>query len=104
MLSEEESIIEVDVRVLQVDGGLGNMIGEIMTENIEVSGTHRMIDILRLHGIEMEVQGCGCCGSPYVLFKYLGETIVDGEDINFNSGSDVNMDAGLFVHDSRKTS
>lgn len=40
----------------------------------------KMIDILRSHGIEMNVGGCGCCGSPWVSFRYKGELIVDGEE------------------------
>lgn len=39
----------------------------------------RMIDILKSHGIEMCVWGCGCCGSPAILFEYKGETIYNGE-------------------------
>ncbi len=40
----------------------------------------RMIDILKSHGIDMCVGGCGCCGSPWVTFKYNGEIIFDVED------------------------
>ena len=39
--------------------------------------TERMIAILESHGIEMEVVGCGCCGSPEVTFAYRGESILD---------------------------
>ena len=39
--------------------------------------TERMIAILESHGIEMEVVGCGCCGSPEVTFKYRNESILD---------------------------
>ncbi len=38
--------------------------------------TERMIAILESHGIEMEVAGCGCCGSPEVTFKYRSESIL----------------------------
>jgi hypothetical protein len=40
----------------------------------------RVVDILKSHGIEMAVGGCGCCGSPWVYFKYNGEVILDNED------------------------
>jgi hypothetical protein len=39
----------------------------------------RMIEILKENGIEIEIGGCGCCGSPWVTFKYNGEIIIDDE-------------------------
>ena len=36
--------------------------------------------ILKNLGIEMKVGGCGCCGSPWVSFKYKGKTILDAQD------------------------
>lgn len=46
----------------------------------------RMAEILMRHGIEMRVSGCGCCGSPMVLFRYMGETILDAEEnVNFDT-------------------
>ena len=44
-----------------------------------------MIEILKSHGIEMKVGGCGCCGSPWITFKYKGETIVDDDDCGFDT-------------------
>ena len=41
---------------------------------------NRVIEILKAHGIEMSVAGCGCCGSPYVSFKYKGEFIIKNEE------------------------
>jgi hypothetical protein len=39
----------------------------------------KMIEILKENGIEIEIGGCGCCGSPWVTFKYNGEIIIDDE-------------------------
>lgn len=44
------------------------------------TGKARMVEILKSHGIEMKVGGCGCCDSPWVTFKYLGETIFDDDE------------------------
>lgn len=34
-------------------------------------------EILKKNEIEMSVEGCGCCGSPIVFFKYKNKVIVD---------------------------
>ena len=39
----------------------------------------RIIKILKNHGILMNIDGCGCCGSPLVSFSYNGELIIDTE-------------------------
>ncbi len=40
-------------------------------------------NILKNNNIELNVFGCGCCGSPEVEFKYKGETILEATD-DFN--------------------
>lgn len=55
-----------------------------MYENNE-AGKERVIAILKSHGIEMKVGGCGCCGSPWVTFKYNGETIFDDSNADFDT-------------------
>lgn len=46
----------------------------------------KMKKILKENGIEMQVSGCGCCGSPWVTFKYKGEEIIDDErDCEFDT-------------------
>lgn len=44
-------------------------------ENIEV-----VKSILEKNGIQMNVGGCGCCGSPSVSFLYKGELILEYVD------------------------
>lgn len=39
----------------------------------------KMISILKKFDIKMKVDGCGCCGSPWVSFSYKGEIIIDHE-------------------------
>lgn len=36
-------------------------------------------EILKEHDIKIEINGCGCCGSPWVSFEYKGERIIDNE-------------------------
>lgn len=46
----------------------------------------KMKKILVENGIEMKVQGCGCCGSPWVSFSYKGRKIIkDMSDCVFNT-------------------
>ncbi len=44
----------------------------------------KMKEILKSHDIEMSVDGCGCCGSPWVSFVFKGEEIIDEEECNFS--------------------
>ena len=39
--------------------------------------------ILRIHNIEMAVGGCGCCGSPWISFRYEGKTIIEDDECEF---------------------
>ena len=45
----------------------------------------KVIEVLDKLGIEMEIGGCGCCGSPWVVFKYKGELILDESDVYINN-------------------
>jgi hypothetical protein len=46
----------------------------------------RIKSILTSLGIQMRVEGCGCCGSPTVTFIYNNEVIVRDEDhFEFNN-------------------
>ena len=47
----------------------------------------RLKEFLKDHDIALEVEGCGCCGSPGFKLVYKGEIIVD-EPENFNFDSD----------------
>ncbi len=37
----------------------------------------KLIEILKQHGIEMNVDACGCCDSPWISAWYKGEKIVE---------------------------
>lgn len=56
-----------------------------MSEESTKTGKERMVEILKSHGIEMKVGGCGCCGSPWVTFEYKGETIFDDDNAYFDT-------------------
>ena len=45
----------------------------------------KMIEILKSHGIEMMVGGCGCCDSPWITFKYQGEELFNSENVPFTT-------------------
>ena len=36
--------------------------------------------VLRSHGIQMDIDGCGCCGSPSVKVIYDGILIADEDE------------------------
>jgi hypothetical protein len=42
----------------------------------------RVIELLKARGVEIEIGGCGCCGSPFVKVVVDGEIIVDDEHVN----------------------
>ena len=56
--------------------GIKIMSDEQVTANV----VQRMKSILAFHDIELQIGGCGCCGSPWVTFKYKGEYIVKDAD------------------------
>jgi hypothetical protein len=37
----------------------------------------------------MEVSGCGCCGSPTLVFEHDGETIYDGSNAHIDMFNDL---------------
>lgn len=45
----------------------------------------KMKQILKENGIEMQVGGCGCCGSPWITFNYKGEEIIDDNACSFDT-------------------
>ena len=54
---------------------------QMESENKRMDEAKKLVEhILRTCGIEMSVNACGCCGSPWVTFKYHGETILDDCD------------------------
>lgn len=57
---------------------------EAPTENVKKELTLTEVEqILRSKGIEMQVDGCGCCGSPTVFFKYEDREFYDDRvDLN----------------------
>lgn len=57
-------------------------ISDAMTAESEAK-TARLVAILESHGIYMDLEGCGCCGSPRVRVDYQGETIIDEDHVTF---------------------
>ena len=57
--------------------------------------------VLTALDIEMEVGGCGCCGSPWVTFKYKGKTILEDED-DYEINSMLNKEEEQWREDSKK--
>ena len=44
--------------------------------------------VLKDHGIKMKIGGCGCCGSPWVVFEFNGEKIESEDNFTFNMFED----------------
>jgi len=47
--------------------------------------------ILEDLGIELQIGGCGCCGSPWVEFKYKGELLLDDDNVSLETNSVQNL-------------
>lgn len=59
-----------------------------------MEAVEKMKEILKEHGIKIEIDGCGCCGSPWVSFEYKGERIIENEydfHINMFKSKDTNV-------------
>lgn len=41
--------------------------------------------ILKEHDMKISLFGCGCCGSPRVVFEYKGDVIVDDDNFNIDT-------------------
>ena len=52
------------------------------------NGHEKMKSILEAHGIVMDIDGCGCCGSPAIYFEFRDEVIVDSETDRFKMTDD----------------
>jgi hypothetical protein len=50
-------------------------------------------ELLAQHGFKLSVNGCGCCGSPWVRLEHRGQPIIDaGEDRSDRTVSDCCFD------------
>lgn len=57
-----------------------------MTPKEKEEGIKKAVEILRSLGVELSVNGCGCCESPWVDMKFQGETILtEADNCNFNT-------------------
>lgn len=50
-----------------------------MKTDKKIEVLQRILQILKYHKIDMTVEGCGCCDSPSVTFRYKDEIIANDE-------------------------
>jgi len=43
------------------------------------------IEEIERRGISLDIQGCGCCGSPMIVIKIDGEIVIDQDSEWFNT-------------------
>jgi len=46
------------------------------------------LSILEQHGIELNISGCGCCGSPEVAAWYKGQKLFQKSNVNLTMRKD----------------
>lgn len=51
----------------------------------------KIADIFKRHEIEMNIEGCGCCGSPSVRFKYKGEELYCEDTDKYGLTDNINL-------------
>jgi hypothetical protein len=45
------------------------------------AGVDKLCQLLEQHNLQLNIDGCGCCGSPAVAAWYKGEKLFDGSNI-----------------------
>ena len=50
--------------------------------------TNALGEELRKRGIQISVNGCGCCGSPWVQLKIDGVLVVEDDGVSINTLED----------------
>ena len=70
--------------------GSGDLLGSPNLDSDEAANA--AVEALKAIGVELQVGGCGCCGSPWARIRLHGKMLYDGEGRSFGAVPNIGDD------------